>query len=1680
MTAAILAFAALALALLMVPAAAAQQLGRSVDNTGIVALDVNGTPVEFNTNTVSFIVEARRTPSNIEFFRYAPAGSAQFTTRIHGSDYLPGGQTAPGYIQPGSTNDPFSPIGPARTSGGLILDVTGGVPLAPATSFLSGELMFVRVSDPGQNVNPNVIETLVIEIRTSRGDVIVLRLYESGPDTGEFFAYVPSSRETTAQNDNVLTAPADTRLTATYVDAFDATEVSVDTALVDPFGRVFDSLTGELLNGVEVTIIDVATGLPATVFGMDGVSVYPSILHTGSVVTDASGLQYPLRDGEFLFPLMAPGQYRLQISPPPGYFYPSGFQAADFENLTNAPFVIIDASYGGNFGLTAAGPINFDVPLDGAGEIVLTKQALTATASAGDTVGYAIDIENNDAVPAPVIVRDTLPEGFRYLPGSLRSVGGTLGEVTVSNNGRDIFVRGGVLRPGERLRLTYAATLTAGVRVGEAINTAVGINTAGAPISNRAEAAIEVTEDLLRSRLTLIGRVAEAACDADEDWAKELKDGLGVAGVRLYMETGEYVVSDENGLFHFEGVKPGVHVVQIDEKTLPDGYRPMVCEENSRYAQSPTSKFIDVRPGLIWRANFYLEKVADVEKAPEIVDFNDVTEYQNYDAAWLAKADPTPRWVYPETGRTPSSQSVNVGIVHPSQHTVELLLNGKPVPQPNFGGRETGEGPAELSRWRGVDILPGENVFTARVRNGAGEIVATLTETIWYVSAIERARLIADQTVLIADGRTPPVIALRIEDAAGRAVHKGRIVDAEVLGTYQLQRVEHFEREAVVTANTQNSGVVVGADGIARIVLEPTLQTGQVRVRVTLDSGRVEELSAWVMPEKRDWILVGLAEGALSLDKKSGALGTAEETLSDGRVAFFAKGMIRGDWLLTLAVDTAKRRGQTDTEIFADYIDPNAYYTLYGDRTFQYSDAQSQYPVYVKLEKETAQLLFGDFDTDLNDSVLARYSRRLSGFKSVFLGRFFSFSGFAAETTQGFVKDELAADGTSGPYRLSRKGLVRNAEVVRVETRDRLRPDRVLASRAYNRWIDYEIDYTTGEIIFRHPVAAADLGFNPNVIVVDYESRANDVRKVTAGGRASVHTEDRRYEAGVTYLKDDTADATELAGVDLKAKLTEKTELRAEVATSTRDTGTGTERADAYLLEATRQSEALTVSGYFRQEEAGFGVGQTGSGTETLRRLGVEARAKIDDDISESDGQRVARYVEGRAYRDESLTTGASRDVGEATIVQESASTGISVGLKAVEENYPVEGEARDSLLVTGSYRRTFSEQGLTVTASHEQPLNADDDGATLFPQRTQFGIDKIVSDAVTLNLRHEINNGTDASGDITTAGVTVKPWTGAEARLTADHMSQDLASRLAATVGLDQTVQVDDQWSASLGFAHRARIDGGDAPRDVAPDAALSPLEDGVRSPLAFEDSFTSAYVGAGFRAEKAAASVRTEWREGDDTTRLTAALGAARESSETLSYGAAARWQTEDFDALPGRESFDARLGLAFRPRGEGAVIFNRFDVRSEKIEGELDTRKLVNNLGINMMLTDQTQAALAWGIKYQEAEIGDLQTSGITQLFVGEVRHDITRTIDIGLSGSALVDHQTGTQDYSWGPSLGITPAENIWLSVGYNFDGFEDRDFEAAEYANEGVYLKLRIKFDEKTAAGLLERLSPSGD
>jgi hypothetical protein len=124
---------------------------------------------------------------------------------------------------------------------------------------------------------------------------------------------------------------------------------------------------------------------------------------------------------------------------------------------------------------------------------------------------------------------------------------------------------------------------------------------------------------------------------------------------------------------------------------------------------------------------------------------------------------------------------------------------------------------------------------------------------------------------------------------------------------------------------------------------------------------------------------------------------------------------------------------------------------------------------------------------------------------------------------------------------------------------------------------------------------------------------------------------------------------------------------------------------------------------------------------------------------------------------------------------------------------------------------------------------------------------------------------------------------------------------------------------------------------------------------------------------------------------------------------------------------------------------------------------------------MVTKRTQVSAYHGVKHVETEFNGARASGFTHLIGGEVRHDVSKTFDLGFQATWTSGEASQTAAWSYGPSLGFSPEKNVWISVGWNAAGFDDEDFEAANYKQEGPYIKLRAKFDQNTIRNIAQDL-----
>jgi uncharacterized repeat protein (TIGR01451 family) len=1927
-----------------------------------------GQPVTAPSPTVSVTTVVIRTPSVIEFLQYGLG--------TPGAQLVSVGTTS--FSTSGTVAGPFVALAPpVRVTPGVgsaPIDISNPVPLVPAVQYHAGEPVFIRLTDGDQNLDPAVRETVLVTVQNPVTlDTEVLMLLETGPNTGVFAGYIQTRLMPPKTTGNgILEIVTGSRVTASYTDAADATDSRATGALVDPFGMVFSSVTGLPVDGAAVTLVNAATGLPATVYGDDGVSTFPASIVTGGTATDSGGKTYVFSPGGYRFPFIAPGTYRFAVTTPMNYRAPSQVPTSLIQALPGGPFAIaVPGSRGEDFIVNPGPAVHTDIPIDPIGSSLwLVKTAGKQTAAVGDLIPYRLAVENTSTANIlAVTVTDRLPNGFRFRKGSAKVRGAKAGDPAISADGRSLTFAIGNLAAAEKADIVYVAEAGAGARSGTAVNTAVASGTPGA-VSNVAQAAVEIVEDLFRSTATIMGQVIVDGCGD-----KERSEEGGLAGVRVYREDGTFVVTDKNGMYHFAAVKPGTHVVQLDTATVPQKYEIMACEENTRFAGTPFSQFVDLQGGTLWRADFHVglrpkhlgEVGIDIITAPKlpvpggpepeagkdlieytvpmrvgvvparniklsillpgggayrkgsatfagreidgsgpengllvsrpagtmmtavpldepqetegVVTFRfaeipanwegtlkfdaavpvdgprgqklptaamltcDSPEGKNnrtpsvktdlvratreelrrtpdivlhpqfasgsaeltrkdrqeldrllarlrnlnlehitvtghtdsqrisrklqercpdnyalsyeraasvgsylaqglhlsfdkviyegkgpdepvasnateegrarnrrvelkvrppmqvvvvpalvsglpsgmkavatmglrpgeewpqeqkvvapkadrtmpeYDAAWLAAAAPGAAWLWPPEGHHAPIAAIKVAVQHDPVLASRLLLNGMSVDGIYYDGMaKKDDGTVAVSRWSGIHIQEGDNLLVLQLTDAAGVVVARLERTVHYSGAPVKAELIPERSRLAADGRAPAVLAVRLLDKDGHPAREGTLGEFTVDPPHLAQqRAAQLQQSPLTAPATDRVRYQVGEDGIALIELAPTTQPGEAVVRIPLMHGE-QEIRAWLKPEARDWVLVGLAEGTVGYNKVTGNMETrgdagAEDKLyQDGRLAFYAKGMIKGEWLLTAAYDSGK---ETDgRRSMFQSVDPNKYYILYGDATEELNDAPSAKRVYVKLERGQFYALFGDYATGLTVTELSRYSRNLTGVKSEMKTGNFEYTVFAADTDQAFVKDELRGDGTSGLYHLSRKNIVINSESIVIEARDRFKSEVVVSTQRLSRYLDYTIDYQSGALFFKSPVQSRDGSFNPVYIVAEYETFDAANSSYTYGGRAAVKSLDNRVQVGVSGVHEGPRGAEgELTGVDATVQLGPSTKLRAEVARSATDQAGIKTEGSAYLAEVQHQSASLDGKAYIREQEPGFGLGQQSGGETGMRKYGADLLYRINQPWA----------VGGEVFRQENLSTGAVRDMAEMRGRYVMPRYEFFAGVRHAEDSFVTGPTYRSEQLFAGA-RYQFTDR-VTGRVQHDQTLSSTDQ-STDYPTRTTLGLDFRLTKDTTLFADQEFTQGSQADTATSRVGIRSAPWTGAQFNSTMEHQTTENGNRLFATTGLKQGWQITKQWSADAGLDRSMTIreTGSAAPPQVNPN--VPPASGGT-------EDFTAVFAGAAYRADKWSWTGRVEERHAETEDKFGFFTGANGEVSNGLAL--AAGLQTFRTENITGTTQFnsDLRIGAAYRPRETRVIALDRLDyIRSEQkgVELPYENWRVVNNFVLNWKLEGRTQWSFQYGAKFVSETIEQSDYRGYTDLTGIEGRYDITKKWDVGLRASMLRSLEIGQTSYGNGASVGLQAAKNIWISVGYNFAGFTDRDFSKADFTAEGPFVKLRMKFDQ---------------
>ena len=352
-------------------------------------------------------------------------------------------------------------------------------------------------------------------------------------------------------------------------------------------------------------------------------------------------------------------------------------------------------------------------------------------------------------------------------------------------------------------------------------------------------------------------------------------------------------------------------------------------------------------------------------------------------------------------------------------------------------------------------------------------------------------------------------------------------------------------------------------------------------IRLQGRSGTPIETSLEIDVTGRYMFLVALADVTLSSNDAGGNIEPLagderydDGFLGEGRLAFYLKGKIKGKYLVTAQADT--RENELD-HLFDGFLkarphdvfrrlDPDSYYPVYGDDSTTYRDVDTQGRLYVRVDWNQNQMLWGNFSTGITGTEYAQYQRSLYGAAlswrsrpATTLGEAKSqFKVFGSEAQSALGHSEFLGTGGS-LYYLRHTDVLPGSERIVLEVRDRT-TGRTEARVGLQHGVDYEIDELQGRILLTRPLAQVTrenvrtltrdtpLDGYEQLLLADYEyvPQGFDDDHASVGFRGK-HWFGDHFAIGGTYVDENRGgDDYSLKGLDLTVQAGRGTYLRIE------------------------------------------------------------------------------------------------------------------------------------------------------------------------------------------------------------------------------------------------------------------------------------------------------------------------------------------------------------------------------------------------------------------------------------------------------------------------------------------------------------------------------------------------------
>jgi hypothetical protein len=524
---------------------------------------------------------------------------------------------------------------------------------------------------------------------------------------------------------------------------------------------------------------------------------------------------------------------------------------------------------------------------------------------------------------------------------------------------------------------------------------------------------------------------------------------------------------------------------------------------------------------------------------------------------------------------------------------------------------------------------------------------------------------------------------LRLVVKAPPEAEKPDRLEREMLAAYGISTLKIRNipvTGGAVTANGRNlragqtvrfMGLAVPVDPTGAFAARQILPAGPQHVEVIVDGvdGKALAFTRDLNIADKDWFYVAIGDITAGHNNISGPIATVtgdpnDEKTSyvDGRGAFYLKGRIKGEYLLTAQADTEEQPlknlfsnfSSKDPRFLLRNLDPNLYYPVYGDDSTTVLDTPSQGKFYVRLERGDSQIMWGNFLTRLTGTEFANYNRALYGANLHWVSddatrygeKRTGVDAFAAQP--GTLQSREEFRGTGGSlYYFRNQDVTQGSERAWIEVRD-YNSGIVLSTTQLTPSQDYDINYVQGRMVLTQAlpstadgsglVRTGSVSGNPVYLVVTYEyvPGITAVKDFAAGGRISHWVNDSLRIGATGYHQGGSGDDQLLKDFDATLRYAPGTYVKSEIArssgpgdgslssltggfsfvqTTPENVSAGAKRIEAAAdLSEISEGAKGRVSAYYQERDAGFsGPGQIAA-TEGVTQRGAQFSIPLSPD----------------------------------------------------------------------------------------------------------------------------------------------------------------------------------------------------------------------------------------------------------------------------------------------------------------------------------------------------------------------------------------------------------------------------------------------------------------------------------